>query len=65
MSLSKIQKNNIESILTNKIKDKLRRYKRETFSMPFLVRLIQDNEKVVAYSFIHSLSTMLGMSIQI
>jgi hypothetical protein len=31
--------------------------------MPFLARLIQDNEKIAAYSFIHSLSTTLGMSI--
>ncbi len=31
--------------------------------MLFLERLIQDNEKVAAYSFIHSLATTLGMSI--
>jgi len=31
--------------------------------MPFLVKLIQDKEKVAAYSFIHSISTSLGMSI--
>jgi len=31
--------------------------------MPFLVRLIQDSEKVAAYSFIHSIATTLGMSI--
>ena len=31
--------------------------------MPFLARLIQDNEKIAAYSFIHSLATTLGMSI--
>lgn len=31
--------------------------------MPFLTRLIQDNEKVAAYSFIHSIATTLGMSI--
>ncbi len=31
--------------------------------MPFLARLIQDNEKIASYSFIHSLATALGMSI--
>lgn len=31
--------------------------------MPFLARLIQDSEKVAAYSFIHSVATTLGMSI--
>ena len=31
--------------------------------MPFLARLIQDNEKIATYSFIHSLATTLGMSI--
>ena len=31
--------------------------------MPFLTRLIQDSEKVAAYSFIHSIATTLGMSI--
>jgi hypothetical protein len=31
--------------------------------MPFLARLIQDNEKIAAYSFIHSIATSLGMSI--
>ncbi|MFH1608234.1 MAG: TdeIII family type II restriction endonuclease, partial [archaeon] len=36
---------------------------RETTSMPFLTRLMQDKEKVASYSFIHSLLTTLGMSI--
>lgn len=31
--------------------------------MPFLAKIIQDEEKVAAYSFIHSLATTLGMSI--
>jgi hypothetical protein len=31
--------------------------------MPFLSRLIQDDEKIAAYSFIHSIATTLGMSI--
>lgn len=63
MALSKNQKEKISSLLERKIEDKLRRYARETSSMPFLTRLIQDSEKVAAYSFIHSIATTLGMSI--
>lgn len=63
MALSKSQKEKIAALLERKIEDKLRRYARETSSMPFLTRLIQDNEKVAAYSFIHSIATTLGMSI--
>ena len=63
MALSKNQKNQITSLLEKKIEDKLKRYARETSSMPFLTRLIQDSEKVAAYSFIHSIATTLGMSI--
>lgn len=63
MSLSNNQKNDIKKLLTNKIENKLKSYGRETSSMPFLARLIQDNEKIAAYSFIHSLATTLGMSI--
>jgi len=63
MALSKNQKEKISSLLEKKIEDKLKRYARETSSMPFLTRLIQDSEKVAAYSFIHSIATTLGMSI--
>lgn len=63
MPLSKNQKEKIGALLEKKIEDKLKRYARETSSMPFLARLIQDSEKVAAYSFIHSISTTLGMSI--
>ncbi|HAJ33248.1 MAG TPA: hypothetical protein DCK79_07720 [Candidatus Atribacteria bacterium] len=63
MSLSKIQKDNIKALLSKKIETKLKSYGRETKSMPFLARLIQDNEKIAAYSFIHSMATTLGMSI--
>jgi hypothetical protein len=31
--------------------------------MPFLVKLMQDSEKVASYSFIHSLATILGQSV--
>jgi len=63
MSISGNQKKQIVELLRKKIENKLKRYERETTSMPFLARLIQDNEKVAAYSFIHSIATTLGMSI--
>lgn len=63
MSLSSTQKEEIKKILCRKIDNKLKKYGRETTAMPFLARLIQDNEKIAAYSFIHSLATTLGMSI--
>ena len=63
MALSNNQKLKIKKLLTQKIEDKLEMYGRETSSMPFLARLIHDNEKIAAYSFIHSMATTLGMSI--
>jgi len=63
MGLSKNQKEQIEALLSEKIEAKLKSYGRETTSMPFLARLIQDSEKIAAYSFIHSIATTLGMSI--
>ncbi|NOZ83811.1 MAG: TdeIII family type II restriction endonuclease [Epsilonproteobacteria bacterium] len=63
MALSNNQKQKIKGLLSKKIENKLRLYGRETTSMPFLARLIQDNEKIAAYSFIHSMATTLGMSI--
>ncbi len=63
MPLSSIQESKITQLLRNKLDKKLRLYERETKSMPFLERLMQDNEKVAAYSFIQSLLTTLGMSI--
>ena len=63
MALSYSQKQKIEELLSKKIEHKLEKYGRETTAMPFLARLIQDNEKIAAYSFIHSISTTLGMSV--
>ena len=63
MPLSNNQKEKISTLLERKIEDKLKRYARESYSMPFLTRLIQDSEKVASYSFIHSIATTLGMSI--
>ncbi len=61
ISISKREK--IKNLLAKTIENKLKRYARETSSMPFLVRLIQDSRKVASYSFIHSIATSLGMSI--
>ena len=63
MALDKSQIKGIKELLRDKINEKLNNYARETTSMPFLAKLMQDSEKVAAYSFIHSLATMLGMSI--
>ena len=63
MPLSNNQKQKIRELLSKKIENKLKSYGRETTSMRFLARLIQDNEKIAAYSFIHSMATTLGMSI--
>ncbi len=62
MPINNHQANEIKDLLREKIKDKLKTYGRETSSMPFLAKLMQDTEKVAAYSFIHSLATTLGMS---
>ena len=63
MGLSKEQKEEIKKLLSAKLTEKLSKYSRETASMPFLSRLMQDPEKVASYSFIHSLSTILGQSV--
>jgi len=63
MSIPQNKKDKIEKLLIRTIENKLKKYTRETLSMPFLVRLIQDSQKVAAYSFIHSVATSLGMSI--
>lgn len=63
MALSEQQAQAIRALLTKKMESKLKAYGRETTAMPFLARLIQDSEKISAYSFIHSIATSLGMSI--
>lgn len=61
--LNNEQKEEIRIYLRKTIKEKISKYKRESKSMPFLSRIIQDEEKVASYSFIHSIATTLGMSI--
>src|SRR3989338_8602425 len=63
MVLEEKQIKQIKDLLRQKLNEKLKNYERETSSMPFLAKLMQDSEKVAAYSFIHSLATTLGMSI--
>ena len=63
MPLSENQRQKIANLLSQKIENKLEKYGKETTSMPFLARLIQDSEKIAAYSFIHSMATTLGMSV--
>lgn len=63
MALTAKQIDQIKELLKEKINDKLENYVRETSSMPFLAKIMQDAEKVASYSFIHSLATTLGMSI--
>ncbi len=63
MTLKKEQIKEIKNLLRFKLDNKLNKYVRETTSMPFLAKLMQDSEKVAAYSFIHSLATTLGMSV--
>lgn len=63
MAITDKQKEEIKALLKSKIEDKLKKYERETSSMPFLAKLMQDIEQVAAYSFIHSLATTLGMSV--
>ena len=40
MSLNKQQKKEIEELISSKIDQKLKTYGRETYSMPFLARII-------------------------
>ena len=63
MVLDHYQIREIKELLREKINNKLSNYTRETSSMPFLAKIMQDSEKVAAYSFIHSIATSLGMSV--
>ena len=63
MALNNEQVERIKELLRSKLNDKLSKYSRETTSMPFLAKLMQDSEKVASYSFMHSLATMLGQSV--
>lgn len=62
MSISNKQKQEISSLLKEKIRNKLKNYSPETQAMPFHFRLL-GKDRMVLYSFIHSVNTMLGQSI--
>ena len=63
MPLTGNQKEQIRKLLQKKLDEKLTNYERESSSMPFLVKIMQEPSQVAAYSFIHSISTTLGQSI--
>jgi hypothetical protein len=63
MPLLESQKIEIKKLLRKKLDEKLVKYERESSSMPFLVKIMQEPSQVAAYSFIHSLSTTLGQSV--
>jgi len=62
MSLTEEQKRKIEEIVERSLLEKLKRYKPETFSMPFHYRLL-GKDRMALYSFIQSLNTTFGTSI--
>jgi len=63
MTLSRIQEEKILQLLRTKMEEKIMHYSRETTSMPFMTRLVQDDELVASFSFMISLATTLGQSI--
>jgi len=62
MALSKEQIKNIEEVLRVSLRNKFQNYKPEPASMPFHTRLL-GKDRLVLYSFIHSLNTNFGTSI--
>jgi len=62
MGLNANQQKKILNLLRSKMEEKIEKYSRETSSMPFLTRLIQNDERVASYSLIHSWATTLGQS---
>jgi hypothetical protein len=62
MGLSEQQRNEIATLLQNKIRKKLIEYSPESQHMPFHVRLL-GQDRMALFSFIHSINTMLGSAI--
>lgn len=52
----------IKKLIIDSIKNKLKTYKPESFSMPFHYRLL-GKDRMALFSFIHSLNTTFGTSI--
>lgn len=62
MSLNPSQKDEIENLIIDCVRKKLKDYKPESSNMPFHYRLL-GKDRMALYSFIHSLNTSFGMSI--
>lgn len=62
MALSQNQATYIEEVIKSCLRTKFLNYKPETSNMPFHYRLL-GKDRMVLYSFIHSLSTSFGTSI--
>jgi len=59
MALTDNQKNEMKEYLILKIREKLKKYNRETTAMPFHYRLL-GKDRMALFSFIHSVNTSLG-----
>jgi type II restriction enzyme len=62
MSLNNKQIQNVEAVLINNLRVKIRNYNPEPASMPFHTRLL-GKDRMALFSFIHSLNTNFGTSI--
>ncbi|MDR2025942.1 MAG: TdeIII family type II restriction endonuclease [Prevotellaceae bacterium] len=62
MSLSNIQKSNIQQVIINSLRRKFQNYKPESGNMPFHFRLL-GKDRMALFSFIQSLNTTFGTSI--
>jgi type II restriction enzyme len=62
MPLTNTQKNHIQQVIINSLRNKFQNYNPEPASMPFHFRLL-GKDRIALYSFIHSLSTNFGTSI--
>jgi hypothetical protein len=62
MALTEIQKLNVKDTIKSCLREKLIKYKPENKKMPFHYRLLGE-DRMVLYSFVHSLNTTFGDSI--
>ncbi|MDR2342096.1 MAG: TdeIII family type II restriction endonuclease [Campylobacteraceae bacterium] len=60
--MTKIQKQQIQQVITNSLRKKFQNYKPESNAMPFHYRLL-GKDRMALYSFIQSLNTTFGTSI--
>ena len=62
MALNNQQRNHIQQMIINSLRNKFHKYNPESASMPFHYRLL-GKDRISLYSFIHSLNTNFGTSI--